>query len=155
MPSLTWLMALKTPRETVDGRESLHGETVVREARSPHHRKAPAQSRPGTTASGMKEKTYPRGLDNSGNIERNSNGLFHRPRPSPRAPQPPSRWCARPGRARIPPRQRWASPAGHRQAAGRLTRRSSLVLGERQQAATAWGRGESAGMQCEHCSLDR
>src|SRR3989442_8148170 len=34
----------------------------------------------------------------------------------PRAPQPPSRWCARPGRARIPPRHRTPSP---RRAAGR------------------------------------
>ena len=37
-------------------------------------------------------KKYPRGLDNSGNIEGNSNGLFHRPRaPTPcRATWPPS-----------------------------------------------------------------
>src|SRR5262245_5861622 len=80
----------------------------------------------------------------------NSNGLFHRPRPSPHAPsRPPAgalalgeRVSPRATGSHPPPRQRWASPAGHRQAAGRLTRRSSLVLGERQQAATAWGRGE-------------
>jgi hypothetical protein len=56
MQSLQWLMALKTPRETVAGRENLHGETVVRDARSPHRRKAPEQSRPGTTAFRMEEK---------------------------------------------------------------------------------------------------
>ena len=48
-------------RATVDGRENPHGETVGRDARSPHQRKAPEQSRPGATASRMEGKNIPKG----------------------------------------------------------------------------------------------
>jgi hypothetical protein len=65
-------------RETVAGCESPHGETVVRDARFPHYRKALEQSRPSITASRKEEKTYTRRLDNSGNIEGKCIG--HRPR---------------------------------------------------------------------------
>ena len=51
------------------GCESPHGETVVRDTRFPHYRKALEQSRPSITVSGREEKTYTRRLDNSGNIE--------------------------------------------------------------------------------------
>ena len=56
-------------RDMVDECESPHGEPVVRDARFPHHKTAPEPSRPGATASRNEEKTYTRGLDNSGNIE--------------------------------------------------------------------------------------
>jgi hypothetical protein len=63
------------------------------------------------------EKKYPRGLDNSGNIEGNSNGLFQRPGAG--------------------------SATGRPQAAGRLTRRSCPALGAGQHARRGWGsRGE-------------
>jgi hypothetical protein len=64
--------AMQMPRARVDECERPHGEPGVRAVRFPHHRKAPEPSRPGATASRKEEKTYPRGLDNSGNIE----GIF-------------------------------------------------------------------------------
>ena len=69
------LMARKTPRDTVGGRENPHGETGVRDARSPHQRKAPEQSRPSATDPEWRKKTSVRGLDNSGNIEGISKGI--------------------------------------------------------------------------------
>ena len=63
------LMALKTPRETVDGCESPHGETVVRDARFPHYRKTLEPSRPSATARPEWRKNIHKELDSSGNIE--------------------------------------------------------------------------------------
>ena len=68
----------------VDRGESPYRETVVRDARFPHSRKALEQSRPIITVSRREEKTYTRRLDNSGNIEE---GFFIFPVPEGRMTQ--------------------------------------------------------------------
>jgi hypothetical protein len=73
----------KTQRAAGDGGGHPHGETVGGDARAQRHRTPPDRSGPGDAASKAcrREEKYSRELDNSGNIEGNSHGLFHRPLP--------------------------------------------------------------------------
>jgi hypothetical protein len=79
----------KTQRASGDGCLHPHGEQGVGDARSQRHRKPPDRS--GLWDTALKEcrgEKYSRELDNSGNIEGNSNGLFYWPRASPGAVPP-------------------------------------------------------------------